>query len=398
MKGVPFSLILLPTLNCNADCDYCFEKKTERHLPLDQLSIVVQKVMDHMKHNHIETLSIYWQGGEVMTLPPEWFEEANRIIQGIAGGRKRQVAHYLQSNMIAYTGKWNRVIAEMFSNSVGSSMDFPNLHRKLKGGGPKEYDRLWARKVREATEAGVEVGVIAIPNERTLEMSAERFYSHFVDELGIKDFQINTPFPGGSVNDVKMGYPLDTERLSSFLADLATVWIDRGFHRGVRVGPFNKLMDYFVHGNKDLLCIWRDNCVNDFVCIDPLGQVAQCDCWVTSYPEFWFGNVLDEGSFSDLLQNSAARRRLQIRPGVLIQNEDCLECGYLTLCHGGCPVRAYTVYGDIFRKDPYCELYRRLFQNMEAMAAKLPRSASASCRPISWRPGSPERNRAESKR
>ena len=105
----------------------------------------------------------------------------------------------------------------------------------------------------------------------------------------------------------------------------------------------------------------------------PLGQVAQCDCWVTSYPEFRFGNILDAGSLSDLLQNSEARRRLQSRPGVLIQKEDCLECDYLSLCHGGCPVRAYTVHGDLFRKDPYCQLYQRLFQDMEAMAATLPR-------------------------
>jgi len=278
--------------------------------------------------------------------------------------------------MIAYTSNWNRVLAGMFGNSVGSSMDFPNLHRKLKGGSPKEYDRIWARNVREATAVGVEVGVIAIPNERTLEMGAERFYSHFVDELVIKDFQINTPFPGGLVNDVKMGYPLDTERLSRFLADLATVWMDRGFHRGVRVGPFNKLLDYFVHGSKDFLCIWRDNCANEFVCVDPRGHVAQCDCWVTSYPEFWFGNVLDEGSLSDLLQNSEARRRLQSRPGWLIQNEDCLDCAYLSICHGGCPVRAYTVHGDLFRKDPYCELYKRLFQDMEEKAVKLPQKGN----------------------
>lgn len=369
MRRPPFSIILLPTLRCDAACDYCFEKKTEDRLTFDQLSIVVRKVMDHMEHNQIETLSIYWQGGEVMTLPPEWFEEANSIIREIAHRRNRQVAHYLQSNMIAYTSGWNRVLADMFGNSVGSSMDFPNLYRKLKSGGPKEYDRIWTRNVREATEAGVEVGVIAIPSERTLELGAQRFYSYFVDELGIRDFQVNTPFPGGSANDVKMGYPLDTARLSGFLADLAAVWMDRGFHDGVRIGPFNKLMDYFVHGSKDFMCIWRENCVNDFICIDPLGQVAQCDCWVTSYPEFRFGNVLDEGSLSDLLRNSEARRRLQDRPGVLIRKEDCLDCDYLALCHGGCPVRAYSVYGDISRKDPYCELYRRLFQNMEATAA-----------------------------
>jgi radical SAM protein with 4Fe4S-binding SPASM domain len=305
-----------------------------------------------------------------MTLPPEWFEEANAVIQKIADRSNRQVVHYLQSNMIAYSSKWNRVLAEMFGNSVGSSMDYPNVHRKLKSGGSREYERIWSRNVQKAKEAGIEVGVISIPNERTLETGAERFYSHFVDELGIKDFQINTPFPGGEANCVKMGYPLDTQRLSKFHTDLANVWLERGLQRGVRVGPFDKLVYYFVHGSKDFLCIWRDNCVNEFVCIDPRGHVAQCDCWVTSYPEFWFGNIFDSSSLSDLLRHSPARQRLQSRPGLLIQNEDCLECEYLSICHGGCPVRAYTVHGDIFRKDSYCQFYRNLFQDVEELAAR----------------------------
>jgi uncharacterized protein len=369
MKEAPFSLILLPTLGCNADCDYCFESKSDQHLTPEQLSTIIQKVLDYLELNQIETLNIYWQGGEVMMLPPEWFEQAQKIIQRIAAARNRQVSHYLQSNMITYSRKWNKVLAEMFGNSVGSSMDFPNLHRKLKGGNLQEYNRIWSRKVQEAKAAGIEVGVIAIPNEQTLEMDAERFYSYFVDELGITDFQINTPFPGGSPNEVKMGFPLEAHRLSRFLADLAQVWMDRGFQKGVRVGPFARLLDYFMQGNKDLPCIWRDNCVNEFICVDPRGQVAQCDCWVTAYPESWFGNIFSAGSLSDLLQNSEARRRLQTRPGVLIQKEDCLDCHYLTLCHGGCPVRAYTVYGDIYAKDPYCTLYRRLFAGMEALAA-----------------------------
>lgn len=63
MKGSHFSLILLPTLGCNAECDYCFETRTDHRLSLDQLSEVVRKVMDHLDQNDIESLSIYWQGG-----------------------------------------------------------------------------------------------------------------------------------------------------------------------------------------------------------------------------------------------------------------------------------------------------------------------------------------------
>jgi radical SAM protein with 4Fe4S-binding SPASM domain len=370
--GDHFSLILLPTLACNAECDYCFETRTDRRLSLDQLSELVRKVMDHLDRNRITSFSIYWQGGEVMTLPPRWFEDSLEIIQKIADENHKEVSHFLQSNMIAYGTQWNRVLAEMFGNSVGTSMDFPNLHRKLKSGGTSEYDRVWTRNIREARDAGIEVGVIAIPNEQTLDWGAERFYAHFVDDLGIRDFQINTPFPGGSLNAVKKGFPLDPHRLTRFFADLATIWFERGFEKGVTIGPLSKLVDYFLHGNKDFACIWRNNCVNDFVCIDPGGHVAQCDCWVTSYPEWRFGNVFAADSLTDLLRKSPARRSLQSRPGVLVQREDCLECDYLGICHGGCPVRAFTVYADVFRKDPYCELYRNLFQTAREMAVERP--------------------------
>lgn len=374
MTGSHFSLILLPTLGCNADCEYCFENKTKgQHLSLDQLSHLVEKVMDFLEQRHIDRLSIYWQGGEVMTLSPDWFEQADIILRQSAASRKKEVVNYIQSNMIGYSEKWNRVLSEMFGNSVGTSMDFPNLHRRVTGGSPEEYERLWIQKIREAREAGIKISVIAIPNEKTLQMGAERFYSRFVDELGISEFQVNTPFPGGLSNRVKDGYPLDQHRLEQFLLDLATIWIDRGYGKGVRVGPFDRLMEYFIHGAKDLLCMWQDNCTNDFFCIDPQGYVSQCDCWAASYPEFRFGNIFNSKSLLSLLQNSEARRQLQERPGVLIQREDCIDCRYLGICHGGCPVRAYTMQGELNRKDPYCSVYLALFKGMEDLAA---------CRPL----------------
>ena len=372
MTGSHFSIILLPTLGCNADCEYCFENKAEHHLSLDHLAVLIEKVMDFLARKHIDRLSIYWQGGEVMTLPPEWFEQAQSIIRRSAEARRKEVVHYLQSNMIGYSRKWNKVIQEMFGNSVGSSMDFPNLHRKIKDGVPEEYERLWIRKVREARACGIKVSVIAIPNDQTLQIGAKRFYSYFVDELGISEFQVNTPFPGGSSNQVKDGYPLDAKRLGGFLLDLARVWMDRGFGKGVQVGPFDRLMEYFVGGRKNLLCIWQDNCANDFVCIDPQGYVSQCDCWAASYPEFRFGNIFGRDSLFDILGNSDARRRLTERPGVLVQREDCIECRYLGICHGGCPVRAYTMQGDLHRKDPYCPVYLTLFEGMERLAACRP--------------------------
>jgi radical SAM protein with 4Fe4S-binding SPASM domain len=372
-----FSLILLPTLACNADCDYCFENKAGAILTLDQLSVLTHKVLQYLQHQTVQHLTIYWQGGEVMMLPPQWLEHAYHIIQRAADASKISVAHSLQSNMLGYHPGWNSILAEMFGSSVGSSMDFPNRHRKF-GGSAEDYTARWTRNVRDARDAGIETQIIAIPNQETLAIGAERFYAYVVDELQITNFQINTPFPGGTLNDVKQQFPLDADRFRQFVVDLIHVWIERGYHQGVLLGPFDEFLRYFLDEDPCIPCIWRENCTDEFLCIDAYGNVAQCDCWVASYPEYWFGNIFDASSLLDLLQGSEVHRRFQSRPEVLIRQESCLECEYLALCHGGCPIRAYSSSGHFFEKDPYCSLYPSMFSYLEEIASQLAGSRVSS--------------------
>ncbi len=367
----PLSLILLPTLRCNARCDYCFENRKDSDLSMDQLDVILRKVLDHMDENAIGTLNIHWQGGDVMTLPPKWFGRAHEIILRNSEKRKKEVRNYIQTNMIGYSRAWNGILREMFANSVGTSLDFPNLHRKLPVGDAKGYDDLLLSNIRKAQDAGILLGAIAIPNDETFRAGAERFYSHFTEEMGITNFQVNTPFPGGLFSESKKGFPLDTDDLTRFFLDLIDAWIAHGYEKGVKLGPFDKLMDYFIEGNQGLVCIWRSNCADEFFCIDPAGYVSQCDCWAASYPEFRFGNILDCERLSEMLTTSAARQCFLDRPACLVQQEACRECRYLSLCHGGCPVRAYTVSGNLTTRDPYCETYKAIFSYMETVSSKL---------------------------
>ncbi len=276
--GTCFSLILLPTLRCNAACDYCFEKKGGGDLTIDGLKIIISAVFDYMNQNNAKAL-----------------------------------------------------------------------------------------------DSGIHMGVIALPNKEILRIGAESLYSYFVDNLNITDFQINTPFPGGPYNSSKTDYPLDNDLLTDFFTDLCRIWIERGYDKNIRIGPLGELTEYFRTGDAMLPCIWQANCANDFICIDPYGNVAQCDCWVASYPDFCFGNIFKEKSVGDILQKNSVHRRFLERPGKLIQNEECLMCDYLAICHGGCPVRAYTTYGRLNAKDPYCKAYKALFDLARHMAACLAR-------------------------
>jgi radical SAM protein with 4Fe4S-binding SPASM domain len=382
MIGNQFSLILLPTNKCNVACEYCFEDKTDDFMSHEQLSAVIDKLLDHMELKAIAKMTIYWQGGEIMILPPAWFERAQELIQAAADKRGKQIEHSLQSNMIGYNKRWNQIIAEMFGGSVGTSMDYPNLYRKAKNKPPEHYTAIWERNVREAREAGIQVGVISIPNKETVRLGAERFYSYFVDELEITDFQVNTSFSGGELNEAKRESILEMEGLAAFFADLVKIWVERGYEKGIKLGPIDQLMSHFRGEGGCLPCIWRQNCTDEFVSIDARGHVAQCDCWVTSYPDYWFGNIFDDVSFTELMQKSPARQKFQARPERLMKEESCVGCDYLSICHGGCPVRTYSITGDFFVKDPYCQVYKAMFSTMEEMAAGTARARTQRILPV----------------
>lgn len=79
--------------------------------------------------------------------------------------------HYLQTNAIGYSPAWNGTLHSIFGGSPVISMHFPNLHRHPFKGGP------------------------------------EAFYRHYTKELGMKDFHVDSPFPGGPAKAVAPSPP-----------------------------------------------------------------------------------------------------------------------------------------------------------------------------------------------
>ena len=72
-----------------------------------------------------------------------------------------------------------------------------------------------------------------------------------------------------------------------------------------------------------------------------------------------------------MLKTNRARRDFVERPKYLAEQEDCLSCRYLSICHGGCPVRTYSAKGTIMAKDPYCEVYKVVFARAENYARQV---------------------------
>jgi len=387
MSNRVFSVILLPTAECNVACTYCFEHKEPHRLPMLLVPLLTKRLLDHMDHEGIGECEIYWQGGEAMIMGPAWFVEAGKIMDEAAAARGRSFKHYLQTNLISYSPAWNDVLRTMFGGSLGTSMDFPNHYRKLFKGGAEAYTAIWTQRLREAQAAGLHIGVIAVLHQGSLDAGPERFYHYFTEELGLKNFQVNTPFPGGPAS-AEGGIRLDTVKLAEFLAGLFDVWMEKGYADGVSLGPFDALIHHFTGAPARLPCIWKENCSNQFISVDSKGTVAQCDCWVTSYPESFFGNIFRDPDLTQMLRTSPARREFVERPKHLVEHEDCLQCRFLSICHGGCPVRTYSALGTMLAKDPYCEVYKSVFGRAETHSRSILRHRLAvrSTRAVSARP------------
>lgn len=371
-----FSVLVSPTYRCNADCEYCFEHKTSDVMEVADFEEILRRIVAYLKQLEVSSLTLYWQGGEIFTMSPDWFLRAHEACQEISEKEAVCITNRLQSNLIGYGPRWRRVVSEMFGDNIGSSLDFPNLYRKTVGGAPENFNNAWLERYQETREAGIQVGVIAVLNQGTLSIGAEKFYSYYVEELHIHSWQLNTPYPGGPPTPAKRNFPLNNNLLSAFYADLFDLWMRRGRLEDVCISPFDPLIRYFRTGENQLSCCWSENCANIFVGIGPKGDVGQCECFVSSYPEQIFGNIRTCQDMADIM-NSPIRKPFLERPLRLMENEDCAECAYLAVCHGGCPVRAYSATGTLFAKDPDCLSNKTLFDLARKAAIELDRLESA---------------------
>jgi radical SAM protein with 4Fe4S-binding SPASM domain len=368
--GGQLSVVFIPTWSCNCRCSHCFEHIVPKATEEPDWELIFGRFRQFTDEHQTRSLTVYWQGGEVLTLRPAKVGEGMERIGEIFADSTTTVEHHLQTNLLLYNDHWRDIIARYFRGSISSSLDYPNLYRTTPSKGAEEYNRLWLERKRRAERDGFEVSVITLLNRETLALGAERFYGYFREEVGVRNVQINLPFPGVNRN---VSVHLDKNRLAAFLADVYDLWREDG--RDLNLNPFAALETRLHENNGSLPCVWSYCCAENLICISPEGAVGQCDCWVSAEERFSFGNLAEE-----TLENIMASENRAVfcrRPTQMIQDAVCGECPYWRICAGGCPVRAYAFSGEIMARDHYCEVYQQLFGMVAGRAPEIPGSGAA---------------------
>jgi radical SAM protein with 4Fe4S-binding SPASM domain len=336
------------------------------HLSLGNTEVIFAKILELVKTIECRTLKVYWQGGEVLGLDPETVGRILEMATAVFHDSGVLLEHHLQTNLLPYdTQKWQALLSQFHLGTISSSLDFPNLYRKTPSLAPKLYNQAWLKKREAAVRDGFTVSVVSLPNPETLRLGAGRFYQYFREEIGIKNLQINFPFPGKG----KGLRPLNLQALAEFMSELYAIWVSSG--RDLNLSPFRALEGRIWQGTgPPLSCCWSFSCAQSLLAVGPDGMVGQCDCWITYFSNFFFGSLL-EHPVGDLL-DSPARKAFLDRPLRLLRDSACGECRFWRICHGGCPVRAYAFSGDLFAPDYYCQVYQAMFTAVLSQTDPLP--------------------------
>lgn len=115
-----FGLVITPTMKCNFNCHYCFEKKDDTYLSQKAQDRIVQLVASTIVGR--ENLSVQWFGGEPLTAL-QTIESLSRKFMRLAETAKTRYAATVITNGYLMTEEVSRLLSELGVQTVQISLD-----------------------------------------------------------------------------------------------------------------------------------------------------------------------------------------------------------------------------------------------------------------------------------
>jgi uncharacterized protein len=321
-------LVLQPTPFCNIDCSYCYlsNRASTARMSLATLDLVCRRVFDSAFLDR--ELEVAWHGGEPLTVPLAWYEEATALIAARRPASLR-LTHAFQTNGLLVNEDWAHFFARTGAR-VGLSIDGPaDLHdakRRTRRGRGTHAGAM--RAVRLLQDQGVAFHVITVLTDRALEdpdRLFEFYVRHGISEVGFNIEEIEGANTASSLAGNEAKY---RDFIRHFFA---LVWRSRGV---LKVREFESALGYLLSEEpvRDeqnepfaIVSVSHDGAISTF-------SPELLGAHHPRFGDFVFGHVAAH-AFSDIAAAAAFRTVSgEIRRGV----DACRRnCRYFRWCGGG---------------------------------------------------------------
>jgi uncharacterized protein len=315
-------------------------------MPLEILEQVFLRANEYLEACPAERVELVWHGGEPLLVGPEYYEAACELQERHCPGTQARISHSIQTNLTCFREEFLAPFRRLGITSVGTSYD---PEPGIRGPGPERrsdiYNREFLRAIQILDREGIGWGLIYVVTRRSLGRPLDVF--HFLTNLKLSG--------GVSLNPVliydeaRRELAVTPEEYVEFLGAIFPTWWSHR-ERYPLVEPFKSLTGNVVDGNMTLGCVDSGSCTYNHLNIAPDGETSQCGR-SADWGLLPYGSIR-ERSFADILRDGQ-RDQLAARVKRLAETE-CQGCRVWDLCHGGCPLDAWSAHGGFAHKSEWC--------------------------------------------
>lgn len=315
-------IYLKPTNMCNLNCEHCYVPETKRtgkdntyesnvnkqKMTLEDIDRIYEKIL---AYSWDIPPKILFHGGEATLMGIDFYEYILKHYGHL-------ISHFLQTNLLLYSAKWDHIIEKLFSSGVGTSFDFT---RRLNGSFERFRD-VWMKNYLEVkNKFGVSLRMVVT---KTFVEKGANYWYDFINELKPNsygfEYYLNTPENNPSI---AISY---TDYLR-FLMEFCQLIVNKGeipnFYPIKEVVSVNTGKSFFYGG------YFTGDCMKNHIVIDPDGSIGTCPSLAAN--DLKIGNIFDQDLYSIL--NGRERIQYIIRA----RNTNCGDCKYsFGICGGGC--------------------------------------------------------------
>jgi uncharacterized protein len=342
------------TERCNSNCAYCdvVRNRQGETMPLEVLGALFERIDEYLRENERESVEMIWHGGEPLLPGVEYYRAAVASFERTCARTRGRIRHAIQTNLTLLEEAFLPHLRALGIQSLGTSYDpIPHIRGPGKAIDSDWYDRRFLEAIALLERHGLRWGMIYVVTKQSLRdpLGIFRFLCNLSPEAAI------TFNPVLIYDDERRGLSVTAEEHADFLGAIFPVWwANRRRYEGVE--PFRALTRTIVEGVPQLGCADSGTCINRHVNVAPDGRTSQC-----GRSSDW--GLLDYGSIADRplseILHDEKRAELAARLRVLPESE-CAGCRLWDICHGGCPLDAWSRHRSFAHKSEWCEA-RRIF-------------------------------------
>lgn len=329
--------VVFVTDRCRGRCKYCFvDRNRGREIKKKQFEAFLE-LLRYVAPLGAQ-ITLYFQGAEALLASEKTWRELAEVFERYR--KKLRLSANLQTGVFVTEEELRRVTREWFPyfDTVSTSFDFArdiNVDQ-LK----KKLDKIEEVIGRECRGCVIVMSRDVYGREKEVISIAESI-------IRKKRFRLRELVKHPKLSSDVF---LTLEELTASYKRFVDLYFEDYFSFE-RLEPISSILralqtNSSIEGN----CSYMQGCANMFS-LTPWG-IYPCDL---------FGEVAAPNKWIDIENPSKLREGIEtIEKFRKRKPKECEGCDYWRFCHGGCPARAYTYFGDCFRKDYVCEVIKRL--------------------------------------